>query len=476
MEIYQETLYDLFNNRSKVEMQSGGASGLRFQGLKEHPVRSEEEVDMLVSKGMEGKTMGANYRHEHSSRSHTVVRLIVESHHETDEALQGVISGSLMLIDLAGSETVHENTDARATAEGKAIIKSLFHLRNCVHALSSSKRPDFRSSKLTRLLEPSIRNGCVSLICNTPQAITNIRQIVDALEFGQLTQNVKLTPTQNKVVGDSEFHKLKAMMDAQLAEAQALQHSVQEELAQTHEDYGRQIAELQSRVVTADTLAQEVESLRVEKEEAELRTAQALEEKESLQAKLNAMVADTKATLAELDAKERSGQQRESALLAAQEQYEALSAERSRAQQRLAAMCAPLMCTPAHRKLWLLETRGWGQGARRCGEGAGAPGAWQRERRAGIGAGGDRGTARDGAGAGGGDEPRARRQRERECEAGRGAGRDGRRAGAAARFVASPPLCLFLPRYRSFRPCAACGSDPKKVCRRCDVCPVSSDC
>ena len=402
MEIYQETLYDLFNNRSKVEMQSGGASGLRFQGLKEHPVRSEEEVDMLVSKGMEGKTMGANYRHEHSSRSHTVVRLIVESHHETDEALQGVISGSLMLIDLAGSETVHENTDARATAEGKAIIKSLFHLRNCVHALSSSKRPDFRSSKLTRLLEPSIRNGCVSLICNTPQAITNIRQIVDALEFGQLTQNVQLTPTQNKVVGDSEFHKLKAMMDAQLAEAQALQHSVQEELAQTHEDYGRQIAELQSRVVTADTLAQEVESLRVEKEEAELRTAQALEEKESLQAKLNAMVADTKATLAELDAKERSGQQRESALLAAQEQYEALSAERSRAQQRLAAMCAP--DTPhVHTRttqLRLLETRGCGQGARRRGEGAGAPGAWQRERRAGIGAGGDRGTARDGAGAG----------------------------------------------------------------------------
>ena len=77
MEIYQETLYDLFNNRSKVEMQSGGASGLRFQGLKEHPVRSEEEVDVLVSKGMEGKTMGANYRHEHSSRSHTVVLSLI---------------------------------------------------------------------------------------------------------------------------------------------------------------------------------------------------------------------------------------------------------------------------------------------------------------------------------------------------------------------------------------------------------------
>jgi hypothetical protein len=57
--------------------------------LTEHPVRNEEEVGVLVSRGMEGKTMGANYRHEHSSRSHTVVRLLVESHHETDEKLTG---------------------------------------------------------------------------------------------------------------------------------------------------------------------------------------------------------------------------------------------------------------------------------------------------------------------------------------------------------------------------------------------------
>jgi hypothetical protein len=39
--------------------------------------------------------------------------------------------GSLFLIDLAGSETVHENTNVKSTAEGKAIVKSLFHLRNC---------------------------------------------------------------------------------------------------------------------------------------------------------------------------------------------------------------------------------------------------------------------------------------------------------------------------------------------------------
>jgi hypothetical protein len=31
MEIYQDTIYDLFARRAKVEMQSGGACGLRFQ-------------------------------------------------------------------------------------------------------------------------------------------------------------------------------------------------------------------------------------------------------------------------------------------------------------------------------------------------------------------------------------------------------------------------------------------------------------
>ena len=54
------------------------------------PVRSEEEVGALVARGMEGKTMGANYRHEHSSRSHTVVRLVVQAHHQSDSQLKGV--------------------------------------------------------------------------------------------------------------------------------------------------------------------------------------------------------------------------------------------------------------------------------------------------------------------------------------------------------------------------------------------------
>ena len=48
-----------------------------------------------------------------------------------------------------------------------------------------------------------------------------------------------------------------------------------------------------------------------------------MEEKEGLQAQLRAMMEDTKETLAELDAKERSVAEREAAFAQLQEQYDA---------------------------------------------------------------------------------------------------------------------------------------------------------
>lgn len=102
--------------------------------------------------------MCATFRHEQSNRSHCIVRVTQESREDGDTELRHVLRSSLLLVDLAGSETVSDN-QGKAAAEGKAIVKSLFWLRRCIHALSSGQRPDFRSSKLTRLLEPSLIHG-----------------------------------------------------------------------------------------------------------------------------------------------------------------------------------------------------------------------------------------------------------------------------------------------------------------------------
>jgi hypothetical protein len=63
------------------------------------------------------------------------------------------------------------------------------------------------------------------------------------------------------------------MLDAELAAAQQAKYAMQDQLAEAHADYGRQITELRSRVVSATTLQSQVEQLTVEKEAAEMRTA-----------------------------------------------------------------------------------------------------------------------------------------------------------------------------------------------------------
>ena len=164
-------------------------------------MHSAEEAAAVIQVGLDERTITATYRHEQSNRSHCIVRVTQESRDNADTELRHVLRSSLLLVDLAGSETVSDNTTSRAASEGKAIVKSLFWLRRCIHALSSGQRPDFRSSKLTRLLEPSLIHGCVSIICNTSSVVTNMRQVVDALEFGQQAQVVRLNPTQNVAEG-----------------------------------------------------------------------------------------------------------------------------------------------------------------------------------------------------------------------------------------------------------------------------------
>eukprot|EP01046_Picozoa_sp_COSAG06_P053699 COSAG06_NODE_9347_length_1924_cov_1.796712_1_plen_466_part_10 len=237
MEIYNEKLYDL-PGRELVEMKSTGDGTLIFAGAAEHPVKTQADVDALVNDGMRGKITGPNYIHAHSSRSHTVVRLIVESTRKS-KGQEEVLTGSLMLIDLAGSETVHDNIGQKARDEGTAICKSLFHLRNCVKNLVEGIPPSYRSSNLTRMLEPSIKNGCVSLICSVPLVTHNMNQVRETLLFGQDCKRVELHPEQKR-------QREKATLPAALEKLHAEQASTVAELDRLRSELERMESEKQS--------------------------------------------------------------------------------------------------------------------------------------------------------------------------------------------------------------------------------------
>jgi centromeric protein E len=101
---------------------------------------------------------------EQSSRSHSVLRVIVESRPGDDTGVGSIVrTSTLSMVDLAGSEGVSRTkAEGIRFREGQNINKSLLALSKVIHRLSQtgSKQSgsfiNFRDSKLTRILQPSL--------------------------------------------------------------------------------------------------------------------------------------------------------------------------------------------------------------------------------------------------------------------------------------------------------------------------------
>lgn len=79
-----------------------------------------------------------------------------------------VLVATLNLVDLAGSESVkHTGAMGQRAKEGGKINQSLLSLSRVIHALSQpGAHVNFRDSKLTRLLQPSLcGNAKMSIVC-----------------------------------------------------------------------------------------------------------------------------------------------------------------------------------------------------------------------------------------------------------------------------------------------------------------------
>lgn len=146
LEIYNESIRDLLDRANKggaAAGGSGGASGLKLalggngapevKGLTWDPVATEEDVEGLMARAAQARSVSSTSMNEQSSRSHSVFSLRLRGvHREHGVAL----TGSLNLVDLAGSERL-----ARSKAEGarlketQAINKSLSCLADVFAAI-----------------------------------------------------------------------------------------------------------------------------------------------------------------------------------------------------------------------------------------------------------------------------------------------------------------------------------------------------
>ena len=145
--------------------------------------------------------------HEHSSRSHTIFRLYIESWPKNHPVHKKY--SMMNLVDLAGSERLNEFDNAgggKAEHLGETgyINKSLFVLSNVINKLAEGKARwahiPYRDSKLTRILQLALGgNSLTAIICTISPASINYYQTLSTLRFATRAKIVKNKPTVNEV-------------------------------------------------------------------------------------------------------------------------------------------------------------------------------------------------------------------------------------------------------------------------------------
>jgi len=187
LEVYNESVRDLLaHNSSKslnIKHLKDGSSYVN--GLSKHPLKSPNQVDVLLQKAAKVRATSATQCNDTSSRSHSVFQLHVN----------GVLSngseerrGCLTMVDLAGSErVVKSGAKGSLLKETQAINKSLAALGRVILALANNEsHVPYRESKLTHLLQNSLggTSKCLMLV-NLSPAPQHQGETLCSLRFAQ---------------------------------------------------------------------------------------------------------------------------------------------------------------------------------------------------------------------------------------------------------------------------------------------------
>jgi centromeric protein E len=190
-----------------------------LEGLTECIVTSHEEVLQLLDRGEKRRYFGRTNINEHSSRSHTIFTITIESTQSDDAVAEGaqtqlVASASaatrhqqalrscLNFVDLAGSERMKQSgAEGLTAAQGMSINESLTQLGIVMKQLASKQQfVAYRDSKLTRILQNSLGgNSLTAIICHMSPLEEHTEATMNSLRFAKTAQQVTTEPRVNEV-------------------------------------------------------------------------------------------------------------------------------------------------------------------------------------------------------------------------------------------------------------------------------------
>ncbi|PRD25637.1 UNVERIFIED_CONTAM: Kinesin-like protein KIF3A [Trichonephila clavipes] len=157
--------------------------------------------------------VGATNMNLHSSRSHAIFSITVESCEEGFDRKEHIRAGKLHLVDLAGSERQSKTgSSGQRLIEATKINLSLSTLGNVISALVDGKSTHipYRNSKLTRLLQDSLGGNAKTLMCaNIGPAEYNYDESLSTLRYANRAKNIKNKAKINEDPKDTMLKKFK---------------------------------------------------------------------------------------------------------------------------------------------------------------------------------------------------------------------------------------------------------------------------
>ncbi|ETK92761.1 hypothetical protein L915_03942 [Phytophthora nicotianae] len=217
LEVYNETIVDLLEGGGRTPGAATpgvvkgldvrvGKHGVYVENLIEVEVFNEGDVLDLMRLGHSHRSVGSHDFNEHSSRSHLVLSITIETGTKSDARRR---ISKLHLIDLAGSERVSKTAaSGQRLKEAQNINRSLSALGDVIAALgANSKHVPYRNSKLTFLLQDSLSgNSKVLMFVNVSPVQWNAWETLCSLNFASRCRSVALGQAKASTASSGPGH------------------------------------------------------------------------------------------------------------------------------------------------------------------------------------------------------------------------------------------------------------------------------
>lgn len=228
LEIYQEEIRDLLDKSGgtgkRLELKERPDVGVYVRDLSSFVTQSVEEIEHVLKVGHSNRSVGRTNMNEHSSRSHAILVLTVESSEIGPDGQPHIRVGRLNLVDLAGSERQSKTgSEGQRFREATKINLSLSALGNVIAALTDqqSSHIPYRDSKLTRLLQDSLGgNSKTVMIANIGPASYNYEETLSTLRYSSRAKQIQNKPIINEDPKDAllrefqeEIARLKTLLE-----------------------------------------------------------------------------------------------------------------------------------------------------------------------------------------------------------------------------------------------------------------------